>query len=207
MTEEENSERLRELLPAEDVRVMPAALMRIPHGYKRQMAAKLHTAWRLTSDPQLVITDDDTEAIRPWGAETFFRDGRALLHYRVNPLHPWRESTEEVFVDKVFGGIRCVRQWQLRLPFAVHGESLARVSESAEGRRCLERWQADLWASEFDVIGEWLWRQQDERCLFRDVRKEPDHWTVGRRPSFRDYQRQRLSMRKRLMMSPIVPYD
>src|SRR5688500_6339800 len=118
---------------------MPPAAESVPHGYKRQMAAKLLATPLLPTD-LVVITDDDTEAIGPWGPDTFFVHGRAVMYYRPGRAHFWHRTTRCVFHAE------CPRNWQLRLPFAIRGKTLVAVAASPQGERALARWQADEWA-------------------------------------------------------------
>jgi hypothetical protein len=163
--------------------------MSIPHGYKRQMAAKLLAA-ELTSDTHLVITDDDTESLAPWGEGTFFDEqGRARIFYRRADGHFWRAGNARLF------GVDCPRDWQLRLPFAIHRETLQGLFE-AHGAQVLELWERDVWVSEFAAMGEWAWRTCCPFAVCADVQHDLTHWAIGRRPAFRDWQANRRSYRR-----------
>lgn len=156
--------------------------------YFRQMAAKL-LAYRAASGP-LVITDDDTEAVSAWSHETLFDGERARIWYRNTKLSFW--SSGQV---GIFSGLP-KRDFQLLLPFAVHSETLRALAESRHGKRAMEGWHRREIISEFMVMGEFAWRNQ-ERATFHDADRE-QHWTLGRNPAFRDWEGFRKAFKRRI---------
>lgn len=168
---------------------MPWRAETISRGYFRQMAAKLLCS-EIISDPQIVITDDDTEAIASWGVDTFFCDDRARIYYEPTPYHAWKRGSALIFAR------RSVRNWQLRLPLAIRRETLLGLLASPIASGCLAAWRNDQWASEFDAMGEFAWQSQDEHALFVNNYREHSHWATGTRPAFRDWQRNRKGFRK-----------
>jgi hypothetical protein len=163
-------------------------------GYMRQMAAKAY-AWRHTRDPELVITDDDTEAIGSWGRGTFFdAGGRAQIWHKRHSLSFWLAGNRMLF------GHGVEHDFQLLLPFAIRRETLEDFVHSSPGRWAMDAWRRGDLVSEFMAFGEYALREDPALAIGRDVMTDPGHWThtLGSRPCFRDWQGFRRSFRKRI---------
>jgi hypothetical protein len=193
ITEERNVMRMEDIVcGAGPVVAMGEKLEEIPNGYPRQMAAKLF-AHHFTSDPELVIIDDDTEAIRPWGREVLFNDFRARMFYRDGTNYYWHYGQRAVFNED------CPRNFQLLLPFAVRGEILAALEDCGIAERCYDSWRRNhIIISEFAVMGEFAWRRERGWADFQNILHNQTHWSLGRTPCFRDWQAFRRSLRKKI---------
>lgn len=198
LTERANLDVMRSILPGERVEAMAEEAETIPIGYYRQQAAKLYS-FRSVEEEQLVITDDDTEAIASWSESVFFDEcGRARIFYTQGRPNFWSEGSRRCLIHSA------PRQYQHLLPFAIRRESLAALAKSYIARRALELWRVPVKVSEFELMGEWCWNEPDreERSVFCGNLR--DHWTanIGVRPVFRDWQAFRRSFRKRIATAP-----
>lgn len=165
----------------------------IAEGYLRQMAAKLLIS-KHTDCPRIVITDDDTEALRPWDASTFFAGESARIFFEADPFHFWSAGTRAVFRSRL-----PAHRFQLRLPFAIHGQTLAALAQSEPGKRALGAWHERQLVSEFEIMGEFALREDNpRRNVLIDARRFRTHWTIGAdtQPAFRDWQGSRREFRK-----------
>lgn len=198
VTEPEHVPALREIVGpwhARGVRVegMRPEAMAIRKGYFRQMMAKMQ-AHRYTAAEQIVITDDDTEAIADWSPARFFDEhGRARVWYRRNPVAFWCSGSLYVF------GKRSPRNFQLKIPFAIRREVLEDLERSARLERCLTCWKRNELLSEFMVMGEaaWLDPLREERTVF--VSGVEGHPVLGREACFDDWQGFRRDLRKAIL--------
>lgn len=190
LTEAENVGALQEIAgDLARVEAMAPEAEAVRRGYYRQQAAKLF-AYRSTDDPQIVITDDDTEAVAPWSSETLFDGDRARIWYRIHSLAFWLPGQRWVFPG------RCTRDFQLLLPFAIRRETLQAVAESEFGARALTAWHRSELVSEFMVMGEYASRHDQERAVFLNADQER-HWSLNRTP-FRDWQAFRPALRRKI---------
>lgn len=181
LTEAENVAKVQEIAgDLATVQAMTSEAEAIPRGYFRQQAAKLF-CYLATDDPDLVITDDDTEAVAPWDRATFFDGEKARIWFKRHSLAFWAQGNRLVFPGAPD------RDYQLLLPFAIRRETLQSLAESPFASRCMDAWKRAALVSEFMVMGEYALRHDQERAVLLDASKD-QHWTLGINPQFRDWQ-------------------
>lgn len=188
LTEPHNLRWMQNALKGELVRPIDLSAQAIPTGYYRQQAAKLLCAFEVF-DQDIVIVDDDVEALLPFDRETFFMEDRARIHYRdARGHHNWARGAKLVF-DRSINFC-----YQLLLPFAIRRETLVTLAASDFGRRALANWKTDRPVSEFETMGEFARAYDPGRCI---LYPPGVHWTIDKR-MFRDWQSFRSSFRKRI---------
>lgn len=204
ITERANVREVENIIPFENVIAMedlaPETAL-IEDGWLRQQVAKCAAVKAVEHDGFIVFLDDDVMTEKPWDPETFLdANGMVKLYFRPTAAHHFLAGTVIIYGNLVS------RQYLIGLPHAQTVSSLTGFLRSVYYERALLRWKAGIrYISEFELMGEFAWREEINSHGFRNQKTARDHWTADL-GIFRDWQGGRRELRRQLELA-IIPRE